>query len=171
MDDKGLRIGHWNVNRLTSTKFDQIKLFLAEESGRPQVDVLFLNETFLKPCIPDSLYAVPGFTIYRCDRISKCGGGVFVFVNQDLRVKRRADLKNTHSEIIWLEVFPFKSKRLLFISGIYRPSSFSSADDTRLEANIEQAGKVFVQPHTIVKQICFPNGNVLFLSLFSLFKN
>ena len=31
--------------------------------------------------------------------------------------------------------------------------------------------KVSVQPHTIVKQICFPNGNVLFLSLFSLFKN
>ena len=33
------------------------------------------------------------------------------------------------------------------------------------------AGKVSAQPHTIVKQICFPNGNVLFLSLFSLFKN
>ena len=32
-------------------------------------------------------------------------------------------------------------------------------------------GKVSVQPHTIAKQICFPNGNVLFLSLFSLFKN
>ena len=23
-------------------------------------------------------------------------------------------------------------------------------------------GKIFAQPHTIVKQICFPNGNVLF---------
>ena len=31
--------------------------------------------------------------------------------------------------------------------------------------------KVSAQPHTIVTQICFPNGNVLFLSLFSLFKN
>ena len=31
--------------------------------------------------------------------------------------------------------------------------------------------KVSVQPHTIVKQISFSNGNVLFLSLFSLFKN
>ena len=70
LDDKALRIGHWNVNHLTSTKFDQIKLFLSGESGRPQVDVLFLNEIFLKPDIPDSLYAVPGFTIYRCDRIS-----------------------------------------------------------------------------------------------------
>ena len=33
------------------------------------------------------------------------------------------------------------------------------------------AGKVSAQPHTIVKQICFPNGNVSFFSLFFLFKN
>ena len=32
-------------------------------------------------------------------------------------------------------------------------------------------GKISAQPHTIVKQICFPNGNVLFLSLLSLSKN
>ena len=32
-------------------------------------------------------------------------------------------------------------------------------------------GKISVQPHSIVKQICFPNSNVLFLSLFSLSKN
>ena len=29
-------------------------------------------------------------------------------------------------------------------------------------------GKISAQPHTIVKQICFPNGNVLFLLLFLL---
>ena len=32
-------------------------------------------------------------------------------------------------------------------------------------------GKISAQPHTIVKQICFPDGNLLFLSLFSLSKN
>ena len=32
-------------------------------------------------------------------------------------------------------------------------------------------GKISIQPHTIVKQICFPNGNVLFLPLFSPPKN
>ena len=32
-------------------------------------------------------------------------------------------------------------------------------------------GKISAQPHTIVKQICFPNGNLLFLSLFSQSKN
>ena len=32
-------------------------------------------------------------------------------------------------------------------------------------------GKISAQPHTIVKQICFPNGHVLFLLLFSLSKS
>ena len=37
--------------------------------------------------------------------------------------------------------------------------------------NIKLQVKISTQPHTIVKKICFPNGNVLFLSLFSLSKN
>lgn len=84
--------------------------------------MLFLNETFLKPNIPDSLYAVPGFTLYRCDRLPRFGG-VPAFANQELRVKRRTDLENAEVETIWLEVFPFKSNRSPFISGIYRPPS------------------------------------------------
>ena len=40
-----------------------------------------------------------------------------------------------------------------------------------IKSVISCVGKISAQPHTIVKQICFPNGNVLFLSLFSLSKN
>ena len=36
---------------------------------------------------------------------------------------------------------------------------------------ITDFGTVSAQPHTIVKQICFPNGNLLFISSFSLVKN
>ena len=36
---------------------------------------------------------------------------------------------------------------------------------------MEKHGKISAQPHTTVKQICFPNSNLLFLSLFSLSKN
>ena len=61
---KGIRFGNWNINHLTMEKFDQLKLFLWNRS-RPQVDVFALNETFLKPEVPDSLYFIPGFTLYR----------------------------------------------------------------------------------------------------------
>ena len=30
------------------------------------------------------------------------------------------------------------------------------------KAYVRNFGKISAQPHTIVKQICFPNGNVLF---------
>ena len=58
------------------------------------------------------------------------------------------------------EVFVLKSdKHTCFVMMSYRLCA---------DGNI---GKISAQPHTIVKQICFPNGNVLFLSLFSLSNN
>ena len=53
LGDDGLRIGHWNVNFLTGAKFDQTKLFLLVNcsSGRPQIEILLLCETFLKPSV------------------------------------------------------------------------------------------------------------------------
>ena len=62
-----------------------------------------------------------------------------MFVNDQLKLKRQDDLENLDLEVIWLEVFPIKSKRSLFISGIYRPPWYSLADDIHLEKNIEQA--------------------------------
>ena len=134
---KGLRIGHWIVNHLASSKFDQIKLFLKNKDGTPQVDVLWLNETFKKPDIPDSLYSVPGFTIFRRDRRIKNGGGILAFVNDELSSIRRTDLEDSNLEILWLEIAPFKSKRSLLLAGIYRPPSSTRADDITLENNIE----------------------------------
>ena len=94
LDDHILSIGHWNVNYLTSVKFDQIKLFLLgnSSSNKPQLDVLFLRETFLKPSVPDSIYMVQGFTTYRRERLSKGGGGIMALVNQDVTVKQATDL-------------------------------------------------------------------------------
>ena len=40
LGSKGLRFGTWNVNRLTSTKFEEIKLYLLDSNGRPRIDIL-----------------------------------------------------------------------------------------------------------------------------------
>ena len=40
-----------------------------------------------------------------------------------------------------------------------------------VHVTVEFPGKISAQSHTIVKQICFPKNNVLFMSLFSLSKN
>ena len=71
----GLRIGQWNINCLTDSKFEQIKLPLM--SSYHGIDVLFLTETFLKPDVSDSLFEIPGFVLHRKDRPgNKKGGGI-----------------------------------------------------------------------------------------------
>ena len=49
-------------------------------------------------------------------------------------------------------------------SNIFAQTYFSS--DNKIDSCVvtQLVGKIFAQRHT-VKQICFPNGNVLFLSL------
>ena len=134
----GLRIGHWNVNHLTGTKLDQIKLYLSKKDGKAQVDVMFLTETFLKSDVSDSLYDVEGFTLLRKDRTQKHGGGILAYVSTELKVKRRLDLEQSDLEVLWLEVCPFKSNMSLLIAGVYCPPSYSKNDDTKLEKNIEK---------------------------------
>ena len=65
-----------------------------------------------------------------------------------------------HNEV-WgcAEILPYNFPVLRFLKVA------GGSDDIKI------FGKISAQPHTIVKQICFPNGNVLFLSLFSLSKN
>ena len=48
--------------------------------------------------------------------------------------------------------------------AIWNLSQYLDADFTRAQNHQlkTQFGKISAQPHTIVKQICFPNGNVLF---------
>ena len=138
LGNMGIRFGIWNVNRLTTAKFDQIKLFLLGRNNCPQIDILSLDETFLKPTTPDSFNSVPGFTIYHqdCKGIKK-GGGVLVYVNYEISHQRRTDLvEDSNVEAIWVEFCPFKSKRSLLFSGIYRPPSSSKEDDERLEKTL-----------------------------------
>ena len=49
-------------------------------SGKQQIDVLFLLETFLKSKTPDTLLEIAGYTLYRKDRCGvKKGGGILVY--------------------------------------------------------------------------------------------
>jgi len=138
LSDKGIRFGHWNINYLTDSKFVQIKLLLSGFDPK-QLDILFITETFLKPTIPDCLFTVPGFRLFRKDRNSKGGGGLLAFVNMDLQVKRRTDLEDGEIEALWLDVCPFKSNRSILFGGVYRPPSTTRETDLALEQNIERA--------------------------------
>lgn len=52
------------------------------------LDILCVNESWLKPHIPNGMINIDGFTVCRNDRISKRGGGTcrYIFVNNRIHV-------------------------------------------------------------------------------------
>lgn len=138
MPDKGLRIGQWNINRLTDAKFEQISLILTTYKN---IDILFLIETFLKSTSkPDSVYNIPGYYLFRKDRGgSKNGGGLIAYVSDKVKVNRNCDLEDDFVESLWLTIYPHNSHRPLLVGSIYRPPSTDVATDSRIEQNIETA--------------------------------
>ena len=118
-----------NINRLTDSKFQQIRHFLT--SSHSEIDVLFLIETFLKPKVPDSVFEIPVYVMYGV----KQGGGILAYVNFKLKENRRIDLEEKEIETLWL-VFPFNSKRPLLVGALYRPPSSNVDIDSRIEKMI-----------------------------------
>lgn len=81
-----------------------------------------LIETWLNSNISDAKVFLPGFTLFRRDRLVKKGGGVAVFVSESINAERWSDLEIDES--VWIEILLPKSKGLLF-GTFYRPPSES----------------------------------------------
>ena len=93
---KGFRIGHINVQGL-GNKFDQIKLML--NSNQNQIQILGLSETKLKDIHVDSFFEVNGYQKpFRRDRKQNSGGGLLVYVKNEVSCKRRPDLESEQLE-------------------------------------------------------------------------
>ena len=48
------------------------------------VQVVILTETWLKSKHPDEAYSLPGYFLFRRDRVKRKGGGVAIYVRNDL---------------------------------------------------------------------------------------
>ena len=118
---RGLKILHQNVNGIIS-KIDKVKILLGET--RKNVQILCITETKLNKHILDSEISVDGYIIVRRDRHSGPGGGVCMFIRNDLNWQRRNDLECETIETIWIEIF-IKHSKSIIISVTYRPPDTS----------------------------------------------
>ena len=134
---RGLRIRQSNVNHLNDSKLDEIKLaVLGVDYNETRLDILVINETFWNSTTPLQLLMIPGFNLFRRDRVGKAGGGIAIYLNQVLNVKRRSDLED--KQLRWFGWnCPFKSKRKLLLGGIYRPPNTGKDSDSKLGMNFE----------------------------------
>ena len=100
---------------------DKIKILIGESR---HIHVLGITETKLDNNILDSEITIDGYTVIRRDRISGLGGGVCMFIRDDLNWDRRYDLECDEIEAIWIEMSIKHSKSIL-INVTYKPPESS----------------------------------------------
>ena len=110
----GLSVIHLNVRSLLR-KMDQLRL-LSERNG---ADIITLSETWLNIDIDDNEIELPGYSITRRDRSERTGGGVMIYIRENLVFNERNDLHNSN-EAIWIQVNRIRCKPLI-IGCVYRP--------------------------------------------------
>lgn len=110
---RGLKFIH--QNRSLRKKLNELRVFLTQS---PRIHLIALIETWLNSNISDAEVSLPGFTLFKRDRLVEKGGGVAVFVSESINAVRRSDLEIDES--VWIEILLPKSKGLLF-GTFYRP--------------------------------------------------
>ena len=113
---KGLHVSYLNIQHLLP-KMDEIKLMLCNSK---LLDIFCLSETFLNCSVEESCIRINGFKIERKDRTGKLGGGLVVYVSNNMHYRRRADLELGDLECIWLEI-KFPHNKPLLLNFTYRP--------------------------------------------------
>ena len=79
-----------------------------------------ITETWANKNIPDSIFAIDGYNLFRKDRIGNKGGGIMLFVNKSLKCFINESLTNDeYEESLWCNIW-FGSDPLL-LGIVYRP--------------------------------------------------
>lgn len=87
---KGILGGHLNIKSVVS-KTEQLEHLLTDSI----LDFLCLSETWLKPSTPQSVFYVPGYNVFRCDRKQGKGDGVLIYVKERFDCKLIENLSDS----------------------------------------------------------------------------
>ena len=109
-----MKFASLNVNSLLK-HIDEIRLMLSNHV----FDILAINESKIDPSIPDSEINIPSYKSIRKDR-NRNGGGVVIYVREQISFRDRNDLVSDSLEMICIEIERPHSKPFL-LSAWYRP--------------------------------------------------
>ena len=89
-------------------------------SGQKNI-ILTLSETHIESNSAhdvDDLYQIPGFQLIKRNRTTGKGGGVVVYISDNIKWKRKNDFENSDIESVWVEITPNKSIKV-FSSDVF----------------------------------------------------
>jgi len=83
------------------------------------VQVAVISETWFKARHTTAATTIPGYNVYRLDRVRRRGGGVAIYVDVGVRVEVCSTLGNKDYEVLWIKTYIGTSP--LFICALYHP--------------------------------------------------
>ena len=109
-------------------------------------DLICICETWLNESVLSS-ELLPGYSIFRCDRVGKIGGGVLVAIKSNIRAIRRIDLEREDVELVVVE-FTTQCNKTTILYTFYRPPN-SCPDviqhlNTSLQSNPESSNIILI---------------------------
>lgn len=142
-----LNVGHLNINSLKS-KMNEIKSFVKDYN----LQVLAVSETHLETTVEDSEVMMEGFRMFRKDR-DRCGGGVALYVQNQIKSEQQNDLMQDDTEMVWIRVSQ-PGREDLLVGCCYR----------RPNTKIEHLDKILEQ----IKKVAGTGKSVLLLGDFNI---
>ena len=94
-----IRIGHININRLSS-KIDKVRELVQGNS----LKLLAVTETWLTHDISDGKVSIPDFHLFRRDRPKTASAGVCIYTHCSLPVQVIHQFSHPSIEMIWLKI-------------------------------------------------------------------
>ena len=118
--ESSLKCFYTNATSLNSSKLGELSLL----SAANDYHLLFITETWFSDI---SITHIAGYSVYRHDRISH-GGGVAIYVRNDIECAQLDCISFYTSEQLWLEVRLNREK--IILGCIYRPPSVNNRNNT-----------------------------------------
>ena len=156
INTKNFTIFHYNINSITANgRLEQ----LSDICSVLHLDVLIITESKLDDTIPTNMITIPGYhDPLRRDR-NRNGGGVLIYIAENLIFNHRENLQVQDYEHIWVDV---KTKNANFaINALYRPPNETSVSHNEFlsTANIilEQLSNYNATQKVIASDLNFGN--------------
>ena len=116
IDIENFKVVHYNINSILAN--DRIEQ-LTDICRTLRIYVLILSESKLDQTIPNNLITLPGYhEPLRHDR-NRHGGGVLMYIAENLAYQHRSELQSNFYEHLWADVRI--NDKIFAINGLYRP--------------------------------------------------
>ena len=147
-NNRNITISHVNINSITSRcRLDELSHF----AFLNDIDILCLTETKLDETIHPSLFTLDDYHSPLTKHRNRNGGGVAIYIRNNLAVKRLPNLETTGVEWVWCLV---KVKfTTLLICSMYVPPNLSSEQYSLVIAKLSEsilAAEVYAPDNIII---------------------